>query len=281
MAGLLRDRYFEYATNQAWDLVTGRVVPTDTHDDVDRAGRTPRSLIEVLEHGVDGSPRWIVSDTGAKDWHREAQTIASEARRHGYVPLAVNVFLRRRLLLANELRTRAMVLFADPDAPFEQVRTALLHAAAMSPRPHVLMSVLRTAAARPAAHWQAAEARAVYGSEPAAAATAVTPREVLRLIPNSSAPAAMPLPSDYYGTSPQRLCDGTLARAPLRFTFGWGDSSWNAGRRAQRRESLTKPRSTQKVRTSISLLRPGSGRQPPERTRVSFRQPSHCAGRRL
>ncbi|HZJ31816.1 MAG TPA: sigma 54-interacting transcriptional regulator [Vicinamibacterales bacterium] len=186
MAGLLRDRYFEYATNQAWDLVTGRVVPTDTHDDVDRAGRTPRSLIEVLEHGVDGSPRWIVSDTGAKDWHREAQTIASEARRHGYVPLAVNVFLRRRLLLANELRTRAMVLFADPDAPFEQVRTALLHAAAMSPRPHVLMSVLRTAVARPAAHWQAAEARAVYGSEPAAAATAVAPREVLRLIEKAS-----------------------------------------------------------------------------------------------
>jgi len=121
MAGLLRDRYFEYATNQAWDLVTGRVVPADTHDDLDGAGRIPRSLIEVLEHGVDGSPRWIVSDTGAKDWHRAAQTIASEARRHGYVPLAVNVFLRRRLLLANELRTRAMVLLADLDAPFEQI----------------------------------------------------------------------------------------------------------------------------------------------------------------
>jgi len=88
MAGLLRDRYFEYATNQAWDLVTGRVVPADTHDDLDGAGRIPRSLIEVLEHGVDGSPRWIVSDTGAKDWHRAAQTIASEARRHGYVPAA-------------------------------------------------------------------------------------------------------------------------------------------------------------------------------------------------
>ena len=182
MAGLLRDRYFEYATNQAWDLVTGEAVPADTHDDLAAAGQTPHSLIEVLEHGVEGSPRWIVSETGAGDWNREARAIASEASRRGYVPVAVNVFLRRRLMIADDLRTRAIVLLASPDTSFERVRTALLQAAAISPRPHVLMSTLPRAVARPSLRWRAAEARAVYGSEPAAAVTAVAPRDVLHLI---------------------------------------------------------------------------------------------------
>ena len=181
MAGLLRDRYFEYATNQAWDLVTGESVPADTRD-VDAAGRPPRSLVEILEHGVEGSPRWIVSDTCSVNWRREARTIASEASRRGYVPVAVNVFLRRRLLIADDLRTRAIVLLAHPDASFEEVRAALLHAAAISPRPHVLMSMLPRAVARAPRRWHAAEARAVYGAEPAAIATTAAPRDVLRLV---------------------------------------------------------------------------------------------------
>src|SRR4029079_17601276 len=68
MGGLLRDRYFEYAPDKAWDLVTGEAVRTDAHDESDARRPAPRSLVEVFEHGVDGSPRWIVLETNTTGW---------------------------------------------------------------------------------------------------------------------------------------------------------------------------------------------------------------------
>jgi DNA-binding NtrC family response regulator len=163
MAGLLRDRYFEFAPDRAWDLVTGETVAGALDNDLPHtSGPAPGPFIELLEHGVDGMPRWIVCGTAAQ-WRTEADRAAREARRRGYVPIAVGILLRTRLLLADHLQTRAMVLIARPDAPVAQMQAALLHAAAISQGPHVLLELARAGSTRPQVRWRAAEARAAYG----------------------------------------------------------------------------------------------------------------------
>ena len=141
MAGLLRDRYFEYAPNRAWDLVTGEPMsPGSDGDEARVAAPAPGPLIELLDHGSDGSPRWIVMAATAAEWRTHSRIVAVEARRRGYVPMAVDIFLRTRLLLAEDLRTRTLVLIAKPDASSGELQAALLHATAISPGPHVLMT---------------------------------------------------------------------------------------------------------------------------------------------
>ena len=183
MAGLLRDRYFEYAPDQAWDLMTGAAVSSLAALEPEGASPSaPGALVELLEHGVEGAPRWVVADASASEWPMQARAAAFEARQRGYVAIGVNVFLRMRLLLVDHLRTRAIVLVAQQDIPFEQLRVALLHAAAISPRPHVLMSSSpRTGHRNP--RWHAAEARAVYGPGRSAAVTRPgLSLEVVRLV---------------------------------------------------------------------------------------------------
>ena len=183
MGGLLRDRYYEFAPDRAWDLVTGETVSTRIEEQTPRAtGPAPGPLIEVLDHGVDGMPRWIVSRTAAMEWRKEARRAAIEASRRGYVPVSVDIFLRTRLLLAEHLHTRALVIIARPDAPVEQMQAALLHAAAISQGPHVLLELART---RESQHvrWRAAEARAAYGvTRLRADASVPMPPDVTRLI---------------------------------------------------------------------------------------------------
>ena len=184
MPGLLRDRYFEYAPNRAWDLVTGETVPAQI-DKVDLPASDPASgsLIELLDHGVDGMPRWIVSDAGAVEWRTEARRAAREACHRGYVPIAVEIFLRTRPLLAEHLGTRALLLIARPDLSIDQMRAALLHAAAISQGPHVLLELARSPAGRQQVKWRAAEARAAYGvTRPRSAAPAPAPPDVVRLL---------------------------------------------------------------------------------------------------
>ena len=172
MARLLRDRYVEFAPDQAWDLMTGAPVsPLTAREPDDVSTSAPDALIELFEHGVEGAPRWIVADATAAEWVEKSRVAASEARRRGYVAIGLHVFLRARRLLADDLRTRALVLVAQPDAPGEKLRIALLHAAAISPRPHVLMSLSRRNGRRVIPRWHAAEARAVYGPGRSAAMT--------------------------------------------------------------------------------------------------------------
>src|SRR5262245_38612290 len=111
MPGLLRDRYFEYLPDQAWDLVTGEVVSAGSARDEEGDVRSPEgALSELLEHGVEGTPRWVVTTARPTDWLTETRAIAAEARHRGYVAVSVDVLLRARLLLGGELQTRAMVL---------------------------------------------------------------------------------------------------------------------------------------------------------------------------
>ena len=169
MARLLQDRYFEYAPDRTWDLATGEDV--DTMQVTSERGPGHPSLAplrEVLDHGREGVPRWIVADAPAGvALGRLVDAAAEEARSRGFVPVAVDVYRRLRTLLAEELRERALVLIARPPIPVESARAMLVDAAARSSRPHVLLT-LRAAvpSVQPGAGYLVHEARAVYGAQP-------------------------------------------------------------------------------------------------------------------
>src|SRR5438093_1089966 len=144
MTHLLHDRFLPYDEHHAWDLATGssvmlrsllpghepvadppglcidRDVAPDgsTFEAWDRGARPVQvmptgleAILELLDHGTDGEPRWIIvrpDDPGQAGALRHV--IAREARRRGYVPVATAVFHRLRAWLEDALRDRALVL---------------------------------------------------------------------------------------------------------------------------------------------------------------------------
>jgi DNA-binding NtrC family response regulator len=182
MGGLLRDRYFEYTTNRAWDLVTGETVsPPMEEEPVYTSGPAAGAFVELLEHGVEGVPRWIVGNTSGPEWRVEARRMANEARRRGYVAIDLEIFLRARPLLLEHLRTRTVVLLAGPASSVDQMRAALLHAASISPGPHLLLQGGLSRANGGQRQWRAAEARAAYGEKDGVRSPQLTP-DVRRLL---------------------------------------------------------------------------------------------------
>ena len=182
MIRLLHDRYYAYAAEHAWDLATGESVTIDTIAMAPSvAAPVVEPLAEVLDHGRDGEPRWVVVETAAGPSSLAvARRVAEDARARGFVPIAVDVYLRLRSLLEEELRHRTLMLILPPGAALEQARQAIVVAAAASPRPHVLVSfrsnrvALYLAGSRPprsgrdpgalASAHLVREARAVYGA---------------------------------------------------------------------------------------------------------------------
>ncbi|HVQ11970.1 MAG TPA: hypothetical protein VMS40_00150, partial [Vicinamibacterales bacterium] len=64
MSRLLHDRYYAYAAERAWDLATGESVTIETIATVPSpSSPVVESLAEVLDHGRDGEPRWVVVET--------------------------------------------------------------------------------------------------------------------------------------------------------------------------------------------------------------------------
>ena len=167
MTRLLHDRYYAYAAEHAWDLATGESVAiTDIAAASPAAAPIAEPLVEVLEHGRDGEPRWVVVETRAGQSSLAiARRAADEARARGLVPIAADVYLRLRSLLEEELRHRTLMLILGPGAPLERGRRALVEAASGSPRPHVLVS-FRTTRPLPveASSPVVREARAAYGA---------------------------------------------------------------------------------------------------------------------
>ena len=105
------------------------------------AGSTLDALLEAMDHGRDGYPRWIVVESiNARDAAREAERIDGSASRQGFVPLGVDVYMRRRILGDSELDERTLLLVDTRGEP-SRAHAALLHAAAHSPRPHVLLTL--------------------------------------------------------------------------------------------------------------------------------------------
>jgi two-component system response regulator HydG len=123
------------------------------------------ALLELLDHGHDGHPRWVVLDAGdAREAAALTRLLEQESERRGYVPIPVTSFMKVRARLEGDLRHRTLLLIGDED---ELASRALVEAAAACARPHVLVTFAR----RRAAHQSVAvvrEARAVYGAPPLA-----------------------------------------------------------------------------------------------------------------
>jgi DNA-binding NtrC family response regulator len=187
MSRLLNDRYYTYGPAHAWDLATGESVRVDEIADGASEPPAPASLVEVLDHGRDGEPRWIVADaTSGPRSTIVARRLAAAAVARGYVPLAADVYLRLRGVIAAEIAQRSLLLIVQPGARVDSGRAALVDASARWPRPHVLLSF---APSRPRVASRATlvrEARAVYGVRPLRPITAVLPDDVLRQVVRGS-----------------------------------------------------------------------------------------------
>ena len=117
-------------------------------------------LLEAMDHGRDGYPRWIVIERiNARDIPQVAERISASASRRGFVALEIDAYMRKRVLDDNELDERTLLLV---DAAGERFRAhaVLLHAAARSPRPHLLLTFCRAMAER--SPRLVREARAAY-----------------------------------------------------------------------------------------------------------------------
>jgi len=139
MTRLLRDRYLPCEHGQAWDLATGDLVSIDGHDRIE-APSSPR-LCEVLDHGREAEPRWVVSDARSSA-HAAVlvRRVAADATARGFVPIAVEVYRRFRDVLCDEIAGRTLLLIARGQAG-RDASWALVDAAAASPRPHVLLTL--------------------------------------------------------------------------------------------------------------------------------------------
>src|SRR5688572_18243359 len=188
MSRLLHDRYCAYGSTHAWDLATGESVRVEAIAADDAEPPAPASLLEVLDHGREGEPRWVVADTthGPRS-PVVARRVAAAARARGYVPIAADVYLRLREMLDADLAQRTLLLIVHPAASLATGRAALVDAAARWPRPHVLLTF---ASPRPAltVHGEVVcEARAVYGLRtPRPPLAATLPDDVLRHVTRGS-----------------------------------------------------------------------------------------------
>ena len=128
---------------------------------MDPPGLAP--LMEVLDHGRDGDPRWVVSDArNAAQAAAMARRAAASGRARGFVPVLVPLYLRFRDALADDLQERALLLIGPFSSAVTESRWALVDAAARSQRPHVLLTFR---SAQTSGGMEVREARSAYGSE--------------------------------------------------------------------------------------------------------------------
>ena len=234
MARLIRDRYVVHGEQDAWDIATAHVLSMSAIGE-----RTPvdvepiPALTEVLDHGQEGQPRWVVLDArrgrGAADTLERA---ADDAAARGYVPVAVELYLQYAGgMLADVLSDRTLMLIASPSTPVTAARSALVRAAEQNPRPHVLVSLrMQRAAPTPDARTAAVvvrEARAAYGvARVPRGHAAVTSPDVARHLARASRAAvflragshaaAERLLRDVAGALRRRDAPGAEARVLLR-----------------------------------------------------------------
>ena len=143
MAHLLHDRFMRLDRDRACDLVTGAEVRIDsvTEAEPSQADASLGPLLEALDHGRDGCPRWVVADARSP---RQAtctiERVAAAAVRRGFVTISTDLYSRFRELLDAELRERTLLLAGAFGVNPARAHAALLDAAALSPRPHLLLT---------------------------------------------------------------------------------------------------------------------------------------------
>ena len=191
---------------------TGESVSADGPTDEQTGDDAPLApLIEVLDHGREGMPRWVVADA-APGLHARGFSVAQPptAAPAGSCPISVHLYARLRDYLGEDLRDWTLLLMAGPRASATEARAALLHASAQSPRPHVLLT-LRAESNGGAGFVR--EAGAVYGAEPVR--------------------AGLRAAADRYGRRPSSQARGARGRVHThRTTCGGRASPSRRGRRA-------------------------------------------------
>jgi DNA-binding NtrC family response regulator len=139
MARLIADRYLTDGSDQGLDLATGRMVALKDLDDP--ATRPPFApLVEVLDQGREGAPRWVRLAVGRGAIDELFGRAAADASARGFVPVAVEVYARLHGTVVEVLGGRSLLLLGGGSVPVERARRALIDAAARSPRPHVLLT---------------------------------------------------------------------------------------------------------------------------------------------
>jgi DNA-binding NtrC family response regulator len=172
MSRLLRDRYLSVDDRQAWDLASGEVVDTSSNDESTSIDPSLAGLVEVLDHGTEGVPRWVLVDQRMASVNAVVNRAAHAAAQRGFVPIAVAMYARVRQAIENDLRDRALVLIASDAAQVADGQRALVHAAAACSRPHVLLTIRRASGMSAGI---VREARAVYGARPLVRARVAAP----------------------------------------------------------------------------------------------------------
>ena len=150
MMRIIRDRYVTSDGTSGCDLLTGKEVALDPDEGLPRVRELPLpALGEALDQGRDGAPRSIVMrvDTPGRA-ATLARRAAAEAQRCGVVAMAVDIYLRFRMVLADALAGRTLLLIATPSSATTAARAAFLEAAASTPRPHLLLTFDAPRAAR-------------------------------------------------------------------------------------------------------------------------------------
>ena len=124
---------------------------------LDAANLTP--VIEALEHGRDGFPRWIAAAVGRRFLAQTLESIAGAAASRGFVALPVDAYLRARIIDVNQFDERTLLLLDTQSDP-SRAHAALLGACAQSSRPHLLLTL--RAGAEACHSMFVREARAAY-----------------------------------------------------------------------------------------------------------------------
>ena len=121
------------------------------------------ALLEAMDHGRDGYPRWIVVDAPRQRLTaRATESIVAAATERGFVALPVDAYHQERIVDARQFDERTLLLL-DTGSDQSRAHAALLHASAQSPRPHLLLTFRFASNVRKAA-W-VREARAAYAPQ--------------------------------------------------------------------------------------------------------------------
>src|SRR5437016_9664457 len=100
--------------------------------------RDVETLLEALDQGADGEPRRVCLHARDAVHRSELRELAEqEAARRGYVALGVDQLDHALATLREDLRHRTLTLI-DTGGHTSQ---ALARAAALNPRPHILVSI--------------------------------------------------------------------------------------------------------------------------------------------
>jgi two-component system NtrC family response regulator len=100
------------------------------------------SIVEALDHGRDGYPRWI--EVQVQSDRRLTERVIGAAEERGYIPVSIERYWSQTTVKRNDVGARTLLLSGEGDDRW-RAHAALLDAAARSPRPHILLTFARPA----------------------------------------------------------------------------------------------------------------------------------------